>query len=234
VLELDYSTGKIMKTILILASMAFAINLANAQTPPETIFGLSKKTDNIVKKGDLTSQQRAYLWDKTSHDRSGFLVVEVDVNYLDTIRYLLNDPTVKAEALPSLGKFNLSMGNLGFVFVGNLIEDNYRYDTFYRDESSDLLMITRWEYKKAGAAISTAEEFFNQKIDGIDAVLSVATANNDKRCIWKLTWAADGVLYEIYRPDKLDVYGKPKKIPDDIMRVAREVALLHKASGAGG
>jgi hypothetical protein len=212
-----------MKNKFFLTFLISAINIANAQTPPTTILELSKRSDSIIKKGDLTSEQRSYLWDKTSHARGGYLVVEVDKNYLDTIRYLLNDPALKAQALPNLEKLNLKINHLGFSFLGNLEEDSYRYDAFYRGPNSDLLMLTRWEYKKAGAAISSAEEFFNQKIDGTDAVLSLAIAKNEKRCIWKLTWSTNGVLYEIYQDDKLDSYGKPGKVPEDIMKIAREV-----------
>lgn len=209
--------------IIYAAVFILAVNLANAQTPPNPILELSKQSDILVKKGDLTSEQRSYLWSKTAHDRTGFLVVEVDKNYLDTIRYFVNDPALKAEAIPALIGLNSKMSTLGFSFLGNLVEDRYRYDAIYRESNRDLLMITRWEYKKAGAFISTAEEFFNQKIYDKNAVLSLAIAPNEKNGIWKLTWVSNGVLYEIYLSDNLDAYGKPSKVPEKIIEVAKEV-----------
>jgi len=212
-----------MKKKFILAFLALSASIAYAQTPPAEVLELSKREDSIIKTGDLTSEQRSYLWDKTAHDRAGFLVVEVDKAYLDTIKSLVADPAVSKEALPALENLNLAMDHLGFSFLGNLAEDSYRYDVFYRSSNSDLIMLTRWEYRNAGAAISTAEEFFNQKINGADAVLSLAIAKNQKSAIWKLTWSLNGVLYEIYQDDKIDIYGKPRKVPEDIMKVAREV-----------
>lgn len=212
-----------MKNKFVFFLFVSIVGAATAASPVEAIKNLSNRTDTVIKKGELTSDQRAFLWDKTAQDRAGYLVVEVDKNYLYTIRYFLNDPTLKAEPGENLKKINVGLGAEGFSFLGKLVEDSFRYNAIYRAKNSDLLMITVWAYSKAGAAISTSEEFFNQKISEKDAVLSLAIAKNEKVGIWKLTWTTSGVLYEVYLSDRVDAYGKPNRVPEDIMKIAREL-----------
>lgn len=213
-----------MKNTYCLAAFLLLSNWAGAQNPSKTVMELSKKSDTIVPVGDLTSEQRAYLWEKTSQDRSGFLVVEVDSAYLRVIEDFLHEPEIDKTSVSYLKKLNIIMADFDFSFVGALKEDPNRYNVIYKDSNQHLMMLTRWEYKKSGAAISSAQEFFNQNINGADAVLSLASAKNESTGIWKLTWASNGILYELYQSDKVDVYGKPSGGPDSILKVAMQIA----------
>ncbi|MEV4780319.1 hypothetical protein [Burkholderia sp. LMU1-1-1.1] len=212
-----------MKNKYWLAVFLLVSNWASAQIPPKTLVELSKKNDTIVSADDLTAEQRAYLWEKTSQDRSGFLAVDVDSAYLEVIKNFLHEPGINTTSTTYLKKLNSIMMGFDFSFAGVLEEDRNRYNAIYRDSYQTLMMLTRWEYKKSGAAISSAQEFFNQNINGVDAVLSLASAKNHSTGIWKLTWAANGVLYELYQSDKVDVYGKPSGGPDNILKVAMQI-----------
>ena len=217
-----FTIGNFMKNILFGSAILILVcsACAVAQSLPIELKDLSAKGDRVIPKDELTEAQRSFLWKDTTSDKRGFITMPVEERYVTMVprfsKNILTNKVVPENFEATIEKLK----NHGYTLNGILREDKNRFDAIFDDSAATSIMFTKWNYRMAGAQITVAQEFFNQKINNIPAILSLSTTTAIKSGLWKASWWANGVSYELYVPDKVDVYGVPQRTPEEIITLA--------------
>ncbi|MBA5640325.1 hypothetical protein H3H37_25010 [Duganella sp. LX20W] len=174
------------------------------------------REDRVIKKDDLSDEQTKYLWEGTTADRDGYIRVKSSISYIELLDAFISHPGFKkgeSSEIPQDRKYS------PLHLIGMLQEDEFRSSNvyYYGDEKA---VFTIWRYKNAGATVTTEEEFFNQTVDGVPAILALAVSDGMRKALWKLSWWKNGRAFELYVNDKVDAYGTPEKTPKIIMELA--------------
>lgn len=188
-------------TGLIFVSISLFTAATHAQEVPKEIKPIfpkkGGKSRDHMSLNSLTAAQKRFLTENTSINPNGYLLVEVPSNYVDQISNL--DMTRGFDVSPH----NKSVTFEGLSLVGERQEGPYRKAYFFGDRTGAQEMVTIFHYKAAGAAMVGFSEFVNQKLDGMEGTLSLATSSESSKCLWKLTIANDETAFEVVVTDQL-------------------------------
>lgn len=205
-----------------LFSFLFASSTIYAQEPPQMIKSLSQRSERIIPKGGLDGEQREYFWARTTENRRGYFEVDVPSEYVN----ILNRFSAMGRKSDSSHPYYKVLKEFDYTLKIIAREDENRCNYIFENSSLAKLMFTKWEYKNAGAEITLSEDFLNAEIAGVHGTLSLATTKGNSVGIWKLAWLKNGVSYELYISDRVDVYGIPQRTPDGVIRVGEKLMSL--------
>ncbi|CUI05579.1 hypothetical protein BN2497_5935 [Janthinobacterium sp. CG23_2] len=212
-----------MKPIFIIPALLFSYSCAaHAQELPPPLKNLMESNaigDQIVKSDSLSADQRIFMWQDTVRDKDGYLRVDATQKYIEIISefsgHIQTNPSVKA----SSEKF-LSLTASGWKFIGEVKEDANRTSFGFAWEGIPALMLTEWNYAKAGARVVRVDDFINTEVEGHLGTLTLALSKNMVQCLWKMTWLRDGKRFELYLADILNAENRPSRRPADIVAIA--------------
>lgn len=193
---------------------------ASAQNIPTPLLEISKYGDTVIPKGKLSKEQNAYLWKDTKKTADGYLQIQSRPEAIDI---LLQAKTYAKQSPPD--EFRLVVSELsshGFSLIGNIKESPNRNSLVFAD-SHGLLMVTIWDYRKDGAAITEAEDFLNATVRSSPAVLSLLSNETQPKLLWKVTWLKNGRQYELYVEDVKTRRGLPSRAFQEILALASTV-----------
>lgn len=145
---------------------------------------------------DLTPASQAELMRGTTR-YSDHIEVEVSADYVDQISNL-NLPSLQLRSLRRVSNEKI----MGFSFLGVKEESQNRRAYFFGKDSKAFAMITLWYFAADGASTVNYKELINQKIEGMEATLSLTYNPSVKNCLWKLAANDDTRYYEISIPDQ--------------------------------
>lgn len=130
--------------------------------------------------------------------RADHLAVEVPPDYIEQITSL-NIRDLKLRSLKSTPKETM----MGLSFLGVKDETKNRRAYFFGKDGKAMAMITVWYFAADGASTVTYDEMVNQKIEGMDATLSLAYNKKVQNCLWKLAANDTSRYYDIVIPDTI-------------------------------
>lgn len=212
-----------MKKFLTIFAM-FMTGTALGQVPvenypkpvPQVPAATDRQGDRTMKRQDIAEGRRHTLWKDTAVDQDGYLRVVGVAKYLELPEDFTKHPTFKNQSnlngLPAKIHPELQL-------IGNLAEGPRRVTWVFK-HNARLVALTVWNYQADGAVVTQYEEFNNQIVDSVPAVLTLVTAEKSSKSLWKMAWEKQGVSYEMYVPDSSDRFGKPKLFPADIKRIS--------------
>lgn len=149
--------------------------------------------------------------------RSDHLAVEVPPDYIEQITSL-NIADLKLRSVKSPPKETI----MGLSFLGVKDETKNRRAYFFGKDGKAMAMITVWYFAADGASTVTYDEMVNQKIEGMDATLSLAYSKKVRNCLWKLAANDVGRYYDIVIPDTISENKTQMPVP----RVLNEMQKL--------
>lgn len=212
-----------MKPLYIFPAFLFACSCAvHAQELPLPLKNLMESNadgDQIVKSDSLSADQRIFMWHDTIRDKEGYLRVDATQKYIEIISefsaHILAYPSVDS----SSDRF-FSLTSSGWHFMGKVKEDAHRTSFGFTWNGIPALMLTEWNYAKAGARVVRVDEFLNAEVEGHLGTLTLAISKYTAQCLWKMIWLRDGKRFELYLADILNAENRPTRPPAEIIAVA--------------
>lgn len=168
---------------------------------------------------ELDESASKFFWAKTQRNHSGYLEVEVDVEYMNVIAQLFERSNQRTD--PDAFGGDLKR-------VGLLVESPNRQTEFFEKSPGVRAMLTRWSFKRDGASLCIPLEFINAEVRGGRATLSLAqNFLRTSQVIWKLRWLtkAEDVQFELYVEDALH-YGQLTESRKTLLQLAEELTRL--------
>lgn len=166
---------------------------------------------------NLTEQEKTLLMKDTEKSNEGYLAIKVPEQYVDQVTNL---------NLKNLGLVTSTKGNsesiMGMSYLGTKEEGPNRKAHFFGSQGQAKAMVTLWHFAADNGSLVFFEEFLNQKVDGIDATLSLTYDETSGKCLWKLVMNNESDYYEVVLPDELS--NKRPKLP--VPRVLAEMEKL--------
>jgi hypothetical protein len=187
---------------------------ALAQELPKPLAEIAGQNKSVLKRGDVTAEQRAYLGAGTTAER-GYLVVRHSAEYLHMVDAMVQHPGFTKHGAKPLGK-------TGITDLGVLDEGNHRISHIYGVDKVKAA-VTVFNLRAAGASVTIVDEFVNQRVLNSPASLALVIAPGTRQGIWKLTVWTDGVLYEAYIPDILDQNDRPRRSVGAVLTLAKQL-----------
>ncbi|NHZ43746.1 hypothetical protein [Massilia aquatica] len=192
-----------------------------ANERPLSVVKEDVRADRVIKKNEMSNEQRAFVWQDKTVDAAGYFLVRSTQDYLDLPTTIFKHPGF----LPEKNTSVVARGDV--KLLGRFVEDENRVTWAFSHSNSNMLL-TVWKYKLAGAVYTVSEEFLNQSVDGAPAVLSLSYAEKTEKALWKLTWWKNGEMFEFYVSDILK-NGKPsQKSVNDILQLAKLAIIYPK------
>lgn len=214
--------------ILCICSFIFT-TAAFSQAPPPPLQSLIDKGQTIVNERDLTVEQKQFYAHNSTVDKDGFFRISNTTEYINLIvdfREIIRQQNLLPGEHPAP---SLDLALVNYPTIGAFREDSNRTTTIFGSDSDHLMMFTVWNYEKAGARMFLVNDFSNQRVMGIRAVLSLSTAPGLEKCLWKLTWVNEGNSFELYLTDKVNTLGIPTRRVSELINFGEKAFIAWRA-----
>lgn len=206
-----------------------------AQTLPKELRSLTdQNTTNgsvlVIEK--LSPEQRKFYWQNTTRHPLGYLENSSTIEYLNVVDEMAN-LAVKMTNPALLKDYKLTVpATLGTHSIRVLQEDSHRINFVFTHPKRPSHALTIWNFKNAGAKITLVREFFNCKVNGVNAVLALAKNKSTTKVVWKLSWWTKGIDYEFYVNDNLKDATHPMLSPQEVIALASSLSAEKPTSPA--
>lgn len=182
------------------------------------------KPGTVSLDNNWTQQERDFFWRKTTIDPEGYLRIAGTADQVNIIEEARARNSFRSKVEAGLEPVVARIARTGFPFVGSWREDDYRLTMVFGNESTGLLMYSRFDFQKHGSSISVVKDFARFQVRGRPAVLSLTVSSDSMRGLWKfVTWRA-GVAHEIYLNEEVSGRDKkPRRNSAQILRIANAI-----------
>ncbi len=186
-------------TFLGLALAIFCLSSTNAEIPPavKVLINAPKASSSEgLYPFNLSSQPNPDFFRKNIEIRDGYIEAQAPESYgrLITSFYRRASPWTEQEWVCKLkiGEYEPKK-----IFV----ESKLRVTHLFAKATGPAVMLTVWAFANDGAEIHVPNEYITGKVKGNNATVSkVILGNNPNTTLWKVTWQATGIQYELYLP----------------------------------
>jgi hypothetical protein len=197
----------------------------SAQTVPKPLESMFPKPDSkgkrVISLASLTASERNMQMKGTKFDPHGYLTVDVTEQYVNMLSELNSVKAFK------FGQTNDGAAVDGLPLLGVMNEGNYKKSFGFGEKNQVQQYVTIWNFKADGASLVIAQDFLNQKVQGMPATLSLAVAKNTQKCLWKLLVVGDDLSYDVIMEDVI-VNGVPSLSPALVMAKANRLIAFAK------
>ncbi|MQA40660.1 hypothetical protein [Rugamonas aquatica] len=171
----------------------------------------------VRSKKSLSGEQREFLAQGAFSSKVNCNNVNVSADYLEQ----LSDINIQRDLKSS--RSDREFVFLGDALLGSIEESNLRKTLVFGKLHDATATLTIWHFKKDGASMILLKENFNQYINKIPAICSLASNDSEKKVLWKFMWIKNDVSYELTIDDMVN----EKRMPGySVQQLTQEIGRL--------